>query len=314
MLKKLVYTGNMERDEWLSWRRKGIGGSDVGAIMGLNPYSSPFDVWAQKTGRAADRADNEAMRQGRDFEAYVASRFCEATGKSVRQSHWMYRHPERPYMLANIDRLVVGEKSGLECKTTSVYNEKMYKGGDVPYSYYCQCMHYLAVTGLERWYLAVLVLNKGFYWFTIERDEEQIDQITEMEKSFWTYVEADIPPAADGSTATSAILSEMWRGKADQTEVLLSSDDEAPLSRWEAIQEEISQLEDEKRMIENQLKTVLKDAPAGVGVRWKISWKPQTSNRVDTAKLKQQYPDVYDKCVKVSESRPLRIRRMEEDA
>ena len=120
-------------------------------------------LWADKTGKLPPKNDNEAMRQGRDLEAYVAQRFTEKTGKKVHVYSEMLRNPAYPFAHANIDRKVTGERAGLECKTTSIMNLKKFKNGEYPENYYAQCVHYLAVTGFDRWYLAVLILNQGFY-------------------------------------------------------------------------------------------------------------------------------------------------------
>ena len=100
---------DMGRKEWLQLRRTGIGGSDAGAICGMNPYSSPMTVFQNKTCEVLEEQDNEAVRQGHDLEDYVAQRFMEATGLKVRRSNYMYRSEEYPFMIADVDRLVVGE-------------------------------------------------------------------------------------------------------------------------------------------------------------------------------------------------------------
>ena len=177
-------TNAMSREKWLQERKKGIGGSDAAALLGLNPYVSPYALWAEKTNRLPEKDDNEAMRQGRDLEQYVADRFMEATGKKVRRKKTMLRNLAYPFAHANIDRWVVGENAGLECKTTSIINLKKFKNGEYPAAYYCQCMHYMAVTGADRWYLAVLILNQGFHHFVIERDEEEIAALMQAEQEF----------------------------------------------------------------------------------------------------------------------------------
>ena len=83
---KTISTMGMEHKEWLRLRKGGIGGSDAGAMCGLNPYRSPMAVYWEKTTDTLDLSDNEAMRQGRDLENYVAQRFTEETGKKVRRS------------------------------------------------------------------------------------------------------------------------------------------------------------------------------------------------------------------------------------
>ena len=117
---KVVCVKDITHDEWLALRRTGIGGSDAATVVGLNPYSSPYYLFCDKRGELAEKADTEAMRQGRDLEQYVADRWMERTGKKCKRNNYMWRSTKWPFMLADIDREVVGENAGLECKTTSV--------------------------------------------------------------------------------------------------------------------------------------------------------------------------------------------------
>ena len=127
-----ISTRGMTREEWLKLRKTGIGGSDAGAICGLNPYSSPVKIYQDKTQEETEEEDNESMRQGRDLEDYVARRFMEETGLKVRRSSQMYRSEEYPFMLANVDRLIVGQDAGLECKTASAFSADKWKDGKIP--------------------------------------------------------------------------------------------------------------------------------------------------------------------------------------
>ena len=158
-----IPVGDMCREEWLRLRKTGLGGSDAGAVCGLNPYSSPMKVYRDKTCEGIEEQDNEAMRQGRDLEEYVAQRFTEATGLKVRRSNYMYRSKEYPFMIADVDRMVVGEDAGLECKTVSAYNADKWEGGDIPLHYVLQCYHYMAVTGKRVWYIAAVILGRGVH-------------------------------------------------------------------------------------------------------------------------------------------------------
>ena len=119
-------------EEWLDNRLKGIGGSDAGSVLGMNKYKSAYALWCEKTGRIHKNIDNERMRFGRDAEDYVAKRWEEETGKKCRKSGFSFQSVDHPFMLANVDRLVVGEDAGLEIKTTSEYNKDMYSKGNVP--------------------------------------------------------------------------------------------------------------------------------------------------------------------------------------
>ncbi len=146
-----IPTAGMDRKEWLRLRKTGIGGSDAGAVCGLNPYSSPMKVFYDKTAEEIEENDSEAMRIGRDLEDYAAKRFTEAAGLKTRRSNYMYRSIEHPFMIADVDRLVVGEDAGLECKTASAYNADKWKDGDIPLHYILQCCHYASdIIGLNQ--------------------------------------------------------------------------------------------------------------------------------------------------------------------
>lgn len=162
MSRILTPTKDLSREEWLNFRRLSIGGSDAASVIGLNPWKSRFTLYYDKKGKIGDIPDSEAMRIGRDLEDYVAKRFCEATNKKVRRRNAMFMHDEHDFITANIDREIVGENAGLECKTTSVFSKSDFESGEIPLYYYCQCMHYMAVMGYDKMYLAVLVLGDSF--------------------------------------------------------------------------------------------------------------------------------------------------------
>ena len=169
MIEKIPIKG-MDRKDWLKLRMSGIGGSDAGAVCGLNPYSSPMSVYCSKTMNAEEESANmnEALRIGHDLEEYVAKRFCEATGSKVRRSNYMYKSLKHPYMIADVDRLIVGEDAGLECKTVSAYNADQWKDGDIPVHYAMQCFHYMAVTGKRSWSIAAVILGRDFVYADTE--------------------------------------------------------------------------------------------------------------------------------------------------
>ena len=143
-MKRLVSTLNLPKEDWLRYRKCGIAGTDAGAILGLNPYRSAFQVYHDKISDTIENIDNEAMRQGRDLEDYVAQRFTEATGLKVRRANAIYQSDEHPLLLADFDRLIVGQKAGLECKTVSPFSADKWANGKIPAHYLAQVDHYLA--------------------------------------------------------------------------------------------------------------------------------------------------------------------------
>lgn len=310
-LNKLVSTLDMDHETWLQYRKKGIGGSDAGSICGLNPYSTAISVFQDKTQpQVEEKADNEAMRQGRDLEEYVARRFTEETGKKVRRANAIFFHEEHPFMLANVDRLIVGENAGLECKTASAYSADKWKDGHIPESYEIQCHHYMAVTGADAWYIACVVLGKEFIWHKIERDEETIQMLIQIETDFWYQnVLADKMPAPDGSKAAEELLSKYYKNSDPDKSIALVGFDEK-LRRRDEISELQDKLEKEKKQIEQEVKVYMEDAEKADSDHYSVSWKSVTSNRVDSKKLKSVYPEVYQECVKASESRRFTVKEI----
>lgn len=271
-----INISKMSHEQWLETRKQGIGGSDAAGIIGLNAYSTPYSIWADKTGRMPPKEDNEAMRIGRDLEDYVAKRWEEKTGKKVRKRNFMFRNTEYPFALANIDRDVVGENAGLECKTTSIMNLKKFKNGEYPENYYVQSMHYLAVTGADRWYLAVLVLGQGFYDFIIERDEEEIKALMEAEAEFWTHVENDTPPAFTGLDPDSEALKVVYReGNANVDAVNLFGR-ENDIENLLALKAQKRELEKSIKYYEQVLQGDLQHNEYGMCGQYVVTWKTQS--------------------------------------
>jgi len=298
----LAKTLDMPRDEWLELRRQGLGGSDAAAIVGLDRYRSAFDVYADKLGLRPEIPDNEAMRQGRDLEDYVAERFCEATGKKVRRRNAILQHPEYEFMTANIDRWVVGENAGMEAKTTSVLNRHKFSQGEFPPNYYVQCMHYMAVTGADRWYLAVLVLNKSFHVFTIERDEAEIQALIAAEKDFWeNHVLKQIPPTPDGSESTSELLKQMFPEAREREEVALYGHEEK-IQQYLELDARVKELTQERDAIKQELQLALADAEIGRAQGYVVEWKNQTRQTLDTQKLKKEQAEIYQKYLKPAQT------------
>lgn len=306
-----ITTADMSRDEWLDARRAGIGGSDVGAIMGFNQYKSAYQVFLEKTGQYHEEVDNEAVYFGNALEDFVAQEFAKRTGKKVRRLNKMLVHPEHDFMLANLDRVVVGERAVLECKTASEYVKEAWEGEEIPASYLCQVHHYLAVTGFEKAYIAVLVGGNKFIWKEIERDEEFIQILIDREKNFWeNHVLKDEAPPIDGSEATNDLIKKMYP-QDDGTAIMLTKDDDVLLDAIDSISSEIKALEQQKKEYENQLKLKLENATEGHSQRHKVTFKTVVSNRVDSKRLKVDAPDIYDKFIKPSSSRRLTIKKLE---
>lgn len=284
-----ISTNGMSHEEWLSHRQKSIGGSDASAIIGLNQYSSPYTVWADKLGKLPPKEDNEPMRLGRDLEDYVAKRFTEATGKRVRRENNIIINPDYPYAHANVDRVIIGEDAGLECKTTSILNVKRFKNGEYPPTYYVQCVHYMMVTGAKKWYLAVLVLGQGFYWYEIERDEEEIAALARSEEDFWKLVESKQAPAVDGSESTTNTLRVIYADGNNNTSVDLFAYDSI-LKQYLSVGKQIKELKSVRDELANQVMSYMQTAGKGESANHKVSWASASRSTFDTKAFLEDHP------------------------
>lgn len=308
---KKISTVDMSHEQWLEQRRKGIGGSDASSIIGLNPWSSPYTVWADKLGKLPEKEDSEAMRLGRDLEYYVAERFTEATGKKVRRENAILYNSDYPFAHANVDRMVVGEDAGLECKTTSVLNLKRFKNGAYPDTYYVQCVHYMMVTGCKKWYLAVLILGKEFVVFEIERDEEEIQALAKSEEAFWKCVETKTPPMTDGTEATTKTISAIYTESNDDTVGLFAY--ERDLAEYMALSVQIKALEERKNEVVNKVKVFMNEAGKGESDRYKVSWTGSERKSFDANKFAQDHKDMeLSKYYKKTTVRTFRVTEKEE--
>lgn len=185
---RLVSTKDLARDDWLEVRRTGIGSSDAATAVGLNPYQSQLELWLHKTGKADllpavdPNDDTSPMFWGTLLEPIVAAHYTKRTGNKVRRVNAVLQHPKHPWMLANVDREVVGssEVQILECKTAGIHGARLWKDG-VPEYVQLQVMHQLAVTGYKAADVAVLIGGQELRIFRIERDEALIARLIEME-------------------------------------------------------------------------------------------------------------------------------------
>lgn len=302
---KLIMTVEemQDRSKWLEMRKAGIGGSEAAAIVGLNPWKSAFQLWREKTGQVEpeDLSDNEYVYWGNVLEQAVADRFCELTGKKV-QRRGMLQDDEYPYMLASVDRMVVGENAGLECKTTNAFNNKAWADDELPDSYYIQCQWYMMVTGCEKWYIAVLIGGNKFIWKEVPRNAADIEALRKAAVDFWSMVITNTMPPVDGSNDCSSALAEMFKGQKG-LEIKLPAAAKDCIERLSEIKETISNLEEQKKLSENELKVMLGDAEIGVIGEDRVSWKVQNGRiTVDSKRLKAERPEIYSKYSKVGNS------------
>jgi predicted phage-related endonuclease len=249
---------------------------------------------------------NLATEVGTYLEEFVAQKFATETGKKVRRSNLSWFNDQYTFAIANIDREIVGEDAGLEIKTTDSLNMSKFKNGEYPGNYYCQCMHYMAVTGKKKWYLAVLIGNREFKWFTIERDEDEIQALMDAEEEFWEHVKKDIPPMADGAQATADTLSALYPNSRDDAIGIGAF--ERDLENYFRLKDQLKSLTQTVDGIENRIKAHLGECALGEGEKYKVSWKTQYRSTFDSKRFIAEHPDMdVSKYYKTSSSRPFKV-------
>lgn len=303
-------TLEMTHEEWLLDRMKGIGGSDVATILGLNKWKSPYQLWLEKTGQIElEHTESEPAYWGNVLEEVVAKEFQERTGKKVRRRNQVFEHPLHPFLRANIDRDVVGENALLECKTANAFLGKEWEGDEVPLSYLCQVQHYMNVLNKEYCYIAVLVGGQKFIWKRVDRDQELIDTITELLVDFWeNNVIKGIEPMIDGSEATQEFLKDRY-SELDEAETTLPPTFDDLVDQKRELKKAKKDIETSIRQLDNEIIGELGKRKASIGIAQKniISWKLVSTRRMNSKKLAEKYPEVAkdDEIYSVTESRRL---------
>lgn len=289
--------------EWLQLRAQYIGGSDAAAVIGLNPYKSPYALWAEKTGQVAPFSGNITTRVGTYLERFVAIMYSEETGNRVRNDTRTYINSDYPWACANVDRLIIGRKTGLEIKTTNDRNKiKQLRDGVIPYDWQCQMTHYMAVTGLWRWELAALCGSRELFILPMNRDEGDIAALMNAEQAFWEQVRSREPPGVDGTASTAAALEMMYPDSEADSQISLEP--VAPyLSELLRLKSEKKGLEERIRTAENVIKEYMGDIEYGVCNNMSVSWKTVPRITYDTKALCRDHPDIMKQYQKVSASR-----------
>lgn len=313
MAKVLASTRDMPREKWLSLRRLGIGGSDAAAVAGLSPWRTALDVFVDKTADIQFESvepENERLYWGSLLESVVAEEFGRRTGLKIRRRNAILQHPKYPWMIGDVDRLIIDQERGpgvLEVKTTSEYMAKEWEEDLIPDHYYVQLQHYLAVTGHSYGFFAVLIGGQRMIIKEVERDDEVIQSLVKIEADFWKLVEARTPPAVDGSEAAKRALQAAFP-KSNQKSIELP--DEARF--WVKQYEQAAQAEKEagrqKEEAANHLKMMLGENEIGIVGDRKVVWKTVVSKSLDRQALKAEMPDIFERYTKPSETRRFQIR------
>lgn len=299
---KLIMTVEQAADRvaWERVRRSGIGGSDIAAIMGLCPSSwnkSAFTLYAEKHGdvEPEDKSDNEAVYWGTVHEDTVAREFAKRSGKKVRKCGTL-QDESYEFMLANVDRLVVGEEAGLECKTANGFKAADWEGDNLPDAYYCQCQWYMMVTGFPKWYIACLVGGNHFVWKEIPRNDEFIADMRAQAIVFWHNLQNDIPPEVDGSEGTAKVIEKMVESMVGSDEVALGTQAAPFIARYHELAKTEKLVKEQKQQCQNALMLMMHGAKCGTYNNYKVINAPVKGREgIDRKKLMKEQPEIYER-------------------
>ncbi|RQW27265.1 endonuclease [Rhodobacteraceae bacterium CH30] len=307
---RVASTVGLEREAWLALRGQGIGSSDAAVSIGLSPYKSPLTLWLEKTGRKTpdDISAKEAVIWGTTLEPVLARVYAERTGRKVRRVNAVLRHTRHDFMLANLDREVVGTADGtgvLEIKTAGYHSAPQWEDG-VPVAYQCQVLHQLAVTGHAWADVAVLISGQDFRIYRIHRDEDKIADLIEREARFWGCVTQDTQPVPDGSEDAASALQWLFPQDDGQTVDLSESTEfNALFSDLLSIRQHKEETEAIEAQLKQKIQAVLGTASAAVFQGGRVSWKKSKDRLApDLERLSLDHPDILQQYTKpVSGSR-----------
>jgi len=311
----------MSHEEWLEKRKEGIGGSDAGAIMEVNPFCTPYMLYRDKKGLAPKTVMSRAARRGKMLEPKIREETMEIYPElEIETVPYMFTDPEYPFMLANIDGIirvktpveirgeVIEGLGGFEAK--SARTDHGWTSDEIPDTYFYQVQHYMKVLVLQWFLVAVCILDddESLYFYVIRRNEKSITRIIAKEKDFWenNYLKG-IAPDPLGIDNEEAMITGEFEGI--KTTIRFGEKEAALCAEHVGLNQTIKELEERKKAIAIMLKDAIinsgeknpddKKAKAEAG-GYSISWSRFPRTSVDSDALKRD--GVYDQYAKVSES------------
>lgn len=316
-----------EREKWLEIRRRFVGGSDAGSFNPSSKYKSPFLLYASKKGQAKPFEGNAATKRGNLLEPVIRSETAKKIGAEIELCPYALINNERPFMGCNLDGFINhpfdydGKRfeapTGFEAKTSRDGSGFDKASGEIPDDYYYQVQHCMAVTGIQNFILSVYVISRDeLQVYSIPRNDDFIKLLVEVEGDFWTNnVEAGVSPAPRGLAEENEILDGLVSGG----EVEVTAELEALSAEYEEARKAESAAKAKKDEAAAKIKAALIAAQSGEGgkitaknERTSLSYSIVKSTRVDTDKLKHNFPPVYEAVLKESESGRLSVRVKEE--
>ena len=290
-------TEHLPYKEWLEYRKQGIGGSDASVVCGMNRYKSSIELWMEKTDQLPYQEAGEAAYWGTQLEELVRLEFTKRTKIEVKQVKQLLKSREYPFMMANLDGVCEHPDYGtciFEAKTASAYRMREWEDS-IPDEYQLQIQHYMAVTGFQGAYIAVLIGGNTFRWQFVARDEELISMLIQLEKDFWRHVQENIPLPMDGSQAAASLLTQKFPDSKPKSHITLPEGAMELIERYDQACEQLDIITQQKREAENRLKEMIGEHEIGTVGNRIVTWKSISQERLDSKTLKAEHPVLYQK-------------------
>jgi len=266
----------------------------------------------EKTNRMSPQESGESAYWGTQLESLVRAEFTKQTGIEVKVVNKLLQGTEYPFMQANLDGVCHNDNHGdcvFEAKTVSAFKAGEWENS-IPDEYILQVQHYMAVTGFGAAHVAVLIGGNTFKWRLIERNEEIISALIQLEADFWNCVKNDTPPPLNGSDASAKFLAEKF-SESTKTQIELPEEAAKLIREYNIACEKLTEIIEEKQLAENLLKRMLGENEVGVIGTNVVSWKSVSQERLDSKTLKSEHPTLYRKYSNTTTYRRFSVRSVE---
>lgn len=308
-----------DEEGWKLARKDGIGGSDIGGICGVSKYTSPRIIYLQKTGQYEinfSERSKENMAWGHKLEPTIIKELEERHNVIAAPGEATYKNKVYRYALANVDSFIV-DKDGipegiLEAKTAGFRSLEQWEKGEVPLYYLYQLQWYMFVTGLTYGIIGCLVGGQHFFSYKIYRDDDLVADMIKKARSFWVNVEKLVEPDITGNDADVEYLQGTRPIRNDVAD-LSDSSVNAYLHRIAKLKANIKGIEKELAECENYVKDAIKDHEEAATVDFEIKYKVVSTNRVNSKKLREDMPDLWEQYKTTTSSRRFSFKQVNDD-
>jgi len=307
----LASTDGLTHEEWLAYRRLGIGGSDASVACGVNKYKSPVELWLEKTGQQISEDTSEAAYWGTKLESIVRDEFTLRTGIKVIPVNKILQSKDYPFMLANLDGVCLCPEHGkciFEAKTANAFKAGEWEDNDVPHEYILQIQHYLCVTGYNGAYIAVLIGGNAFQWTFVPRDEEIISMLIRIERDFWMLVQDDVPPPLDGTDACTKFISRYYAECVPKSKIKLPNSAVSLITEFNDAKEQENICAARKQRAANLLKQMLGEHEIGTIGDSYVKWQVVNQEKFSADLLKAEQPEIHARYLVKSSHRRFTIK------